>query len=194
MKILVFGGSGKMGAAVAFDLAREPDVTAIGLVGRRMDALEKATRLAQGARSVVLHQLDVEQKDEVVALHEAVRRRRQHAARSAHELPRSSTPPSSAAATSSTCWRSTTGDPTHTRPRASQLPAGMTLDEYGDWIHETALKNGVTLHGRHRVRAGPEQYHVRRGYPEAGRRRVGHRPRRRASRARRRPPATRCAT
>ena len=25
------------------------------------------------------------------------------------------------------------------------LPAGMSLNEYGDWIHETALKNNVTF-------------------------------------------------
>jgi len=25
------------------------------------------------------------------------------------------------------------------------LPKGMTLEEYGEWIHETALKNGVTF-------------------------------------------------
>ncbi len=26
-----------------------------------------------------------------------------------------------------------------------ELPEGMTLDEYGDWLHETAIKNGVTF-------------------------------------------------
>jgi len=42
MKVLVFGGSGKMGKAVAFDLAQDSLVTEIGLAGRRKDALEAA--------------------------------------------------------------------------------------------------------------------------------------------------------
>ena len=41
MKILVFGGSGKIGAAVAWDLVKEKDVETVGLVGRRAEALEK---------------------------------------------------------------------------------------------------------------------------------------------------------
>ena len=35
MKILIFGGSGKMGAAVAWDLVKQEDVQVVGLVGRR---------------------------------------------------------------------------------------------------------------------------------------------------------------
>ena len=34
MKILVFGGSGKIGAAVAWDLVKREDVISVGLVGR----------------------------------------------------------------------------------------------------------------------------------------------------------------
>jgi hypothetical protein len=32
MKVLVFGGSGRMGAAVAFDPVRDPSVETVGLV------------------------------------------------------------------------------------------------------------------------------------------------------------------
>jgi len=40
MKILVFGGHGKMGQAVAWDLVRRDEVEQVGLAARRRDALE----------------------------------------------------------------------------------------------------------------------------------------------------------
>ena len=42
LNILVFGGSGKIGAAVAWDLVKANDVGIVGLIGRREDALDKA--------------------------------------------------------------------------------------------------------------------------------------------------------
>ena len=59
MKVLVFGGSGKMGTAVAFDLMKDDAVTAIGLVGRRRDALEQ-TRNRLKSPKVTLHVLYIE--------------------------------------------------------------------------------------------------------------------------------------
>ncbi len=47
MKVLVFGGSGKMGSAVAWDLAKNSkvrEVGVIGITGRRENALEKTTK------------------------------------------------------------------------------------------------------------------------------------------------------
>jgi lysine 6-dehydrogenase len=41
MNVLIFGGSGKIGAAVAWDLVKEEDVESVGIIGRREDALEK---------------------------------------------------------------------------------------------------------------------------------------------------------
>ena len=40
MNILVFGGSGKIGAAVAWDLVKANDVQLVGILGRREDALK----------------------------------------------------------------------------------------------------------------------------------------------------------
>ncbi len=47
MKVLVFGGSGKMGSAVAWDLARNSkvgEVGIIGITGRRENTLEKTKK------------------------------------------------------------------------------------------------------------------------------------------------------
>ncbi|GAH69781.1 unnamed protein product, partial [marine sediment metagenome] len=47
MKVLVFGGSGKMGSAVAWDLAKNSkvgEVGIIGITGRRENALEKTKK------------------------------------------------------------------------------------------------------------------------------------------------------
>lgn len=50
MKVLVFGGSGKMGSAVAWDLAQNStvgEVGIIGITGRRGDTLEKTKKMDQ---------------------------------------------------------------------------------------------------------------------------------------------------
>ncbi len=41
MKVLIFGGTGKIGSAVAWDLVRESTVEEVGLIGRRKGALTK---------------------------------------------------------------------------------------------------------------------------------------------------------
>jgi saccharopine dehydrogenase-like NADP-dependent oxidoreductase len=42
MRVLILGGSGKMGQSVAFDLAKDDAVEQIGLVGSNADALKKS--------------------------------------------------------------------------------------------------------------------------------------------------------
>ncbi|MEW6758682.1 MAG: saccharopine dehydrogenase NADP-binding domain-containing protein, partial [Acidobacteriota bacterium] len=58
MKILVFGGNGKMGRAVAYDLVREDSVEQVGLAARRLDALD-AARTWLDSPKVAMHALDV---------------------------------------------------------------------------------------------------------------------------------------
>jgi lysine 6-dehydrogenase len=143
MKVLVFGGSGKMGAAVAFDLAHEPAVSAIGLVGRRREALE-ATRTWLKSPKVVVHPLDIERTDDVKAL------MKQYDV-SVNTLPDRHTSYLVVQAAVE-CGRHIVDmlEEYHRRPDAYEtenlvLPKGMALDAYGDYLHETALKNGVTF-------------------------------------------------
>lgn len=143
MKVLVFGGSGKMGAAVAFDLAHDPAVSQIGLVGRRKDALE-ATRAWLKSPKVAVHALDIERVDETKTL------MKQYDV-SVNTLPdRHTSYLVVQAAVEAGRHIVDMLEEYHRRPDAYEtenlvLPKGMTLDAYGDYLHETALRNGVTF-------------------------------------------------
>lgn len=143
MKVLVFGGSGKMGAAVAFDLAKDDAVTGIGLVGRRRDALEQ-TRTWLKSPKVTPHVLDIEKKDDVIAL------MKQYDV-AVNTLPdRHTSYLVVDAAVRAGLNIVDMLEEYHRRPDSYEveglvLPPGMTLDGYGDWIHETAIKNHVTF-------------------------------------------------
>ena len=63
MKVLIFGGSGKIGSAVAWDLAKDKDIKTIGIVGRHKDVLEK-TKKWIGSDKVVPCILDINKKEE----------------------------------------------------------------------------------------------------------------------------------
>ena len=132
-----------MGAAVAFDLARDPAVKEIGLVGRRKAALE-ATRAWLASPKVSLHALDVAAVGETKALLQQYdvavntlpdRHTSYMVMQSAVEAGRNLVDML---------------EEYHRRPDAYEtenlvLPKGMTLEQYGDYLHETALANGVTV-------------------------------------------------
>ncbi|HUS84739.1 MAG TPA: saccharopine dehydrogenase NADP-binding domain-containing protein, partial [Anaerolineales bacterium] len=67
MNILVFGGSGKMGAAVAWDLVQQTDVETVGLVGRQEESLAR-TRDWIGNPKVKIHPLDIQDVEATAAL------------------------------------------------------------------------------------------------------------------------------
>ena len=143
MKALVFGGTGKVGSAVAWDLSKDGEIEKVGMVGRHRDALEK-TKKWIGSQKVVSHVLDITNKAETekvmkqydVGLIALPDRRTSykviHAAVEAglnivdmleeyHRRP----------------------DPYETE--GLEVPKGMTLDQYGDWLHNKATENKVTF-------------------------------------------------
>ena len=143
MKVLIFGGGGKMGSTVAFDLLRDPDVTAVGLADRSHGALENARAWLKNP-NVVTHQVDVNRKDELTAL------MKQYDV-GINTLPdrRTSYQVVDAAVRCGFNFVDILEE-YHRRPDAYeveglQLPAGMALNDYGDWIHETAIANNVTF-------------------------------------------------
>jgi saccharopine dehydrogenase-like NADP-dependent oxidoreductase len=143
MKVLVFGGGGKMGSTVGFDLIQNPEVTQVGLADRSHGALENARAWLKSPK-VVTHQVDVNKKDELTAL------MRQYDV-GVNTLPdrRTSYLVVDAAVRCGFNFADILEE-YHLRPDAYeveglQLPAGMTLNQYGDWIHETALANKVTF-------------------------------------------------
>ncbi len=143
MKVLVFGGSGGIGTAVAWDLAQDSRVKAIGIVGRRKDSLEQ-TKEFIGSDKVIPQPLDILNREEtkklmglydvgVIALPDR---------RTSYNLIHS--------AVEAGLHVVDMLEEYHRRPDAYEteglmLPEDMSLNEYGDWIHETAIKNGVTF-------------------------------------------------
>lgn len=141
MKVLVFGGNGKMGRAVAYDLVREPQVERVGLAGRRLEALDETHRWLDST-GVALHALDVTEESSVkrlVGTYDVV----------VSALPDRRTSYALArAVVESGVHYVDMLEEYHRRPdlyeiEGLRLPEGMDLYAFGDYLHETALKNGV---------------------------------------------------
>jgi len=143
MKVLVFGGSGKIGSAVAWDLVKDDEVEAVGLVGRRKDALERAKRWID-SRKVMLHSLDITDREGTIRLMKQYdvgtialpnRRTSYKVAQTAIEAGLDIVDML---------------EEYHRRPdpyeiEGLEIPEGMSLDKYGEWLHEKAVENGVTF-------------------------------------------------
>ncbi len=141
MKIVVFGGSGKIGSAVAWDLARDPAIRQIGIVGRNLEALEE-TRKWVGAGNVVCHSVNVSDRKAV------------QAAMSGYDAGALALPDRRTsyrivhAAVEAKLPIVDMLEEYHRTPDAYEtegleVPEGMNLERYGEWLHETAVKNGV---------------------------------------------------
>ncbi len=72
MKVFVFGGSGKMGFAVAWDLAKNSkvgEVGIIGITGRRENTLERIKKWLNSDK-IVLYIIDVNNRKETMKVME----------------------------------------------------------------------------------------------------------------------------
>ena len=67
MKLLVFGGSGKMGSSVAWDLVKQDDVEQVGLVDTSRTGLNRVQEWI-GSSKIVLHELDLKDRAASVEL------------------------------------------------------------------------------------------------------------------------------
>lgn len=141
MKALVFGGSGKMGAAVAWELAGRDDVEKVGLVDRRPEAMQQVIRRI-GSDKLVAVNVDV---TDAAALEKVMRE---------YDVGVSTLPDRRTSyRTAETAIRA--GFPMvdlleefHRRPDRYELeglvlPAGVGLNEYGEWLHEQAVEHEV---------------------------------------------------
>lgn len=143
MKILVFGGAGKMGRAVAYDLVHQADVTQVGLAGRSQASLE-ASRSWLASPKVVTHAVDVLDEAAVKELsrgYDVV----------VSTLPDRRTSYALAKAVLEAGVNLVDMlEEYHRRPDRYELegltlPPGMDLDGFGDYLHEQALNNNVTF-------------------------------------------------
>jgi len=143
MKILVFGGSGKIGSAVTWDLAPDPEVEEIGIVGRHIETLEKVKNWV-GSDKIKPHVLDINNKEQAIAL------MRQYDVGILTLPNRQTSYKTVSLAIESGLNIVDTIEEFHRTPDAYEtegleLPEGMKLSEYGEWLHNRALKNNVTF-------------------------------------------------
>ena len=146
MKVLVFGGSGKMGSAVAWDLAKNSkvgEVGIIGITGRGENALEKTKKWINSDK-IILHAIDVNNREETMKLMEKYDV-------GAIALPnRKSSYKVVDMAIEAGLNIVDILEEYHRKPdkyevEGLEIPNGMTLDEYGESLHQKAIKNGVTF-------------------------------------------------
>ena len=146
MKVLVFGGSGKMGSAVAWDLAKNSkvgEVGIIGITGRRENTLAKTKKWINSDK-IVLHIIDVNNHKETMKLMEkydvgAIALPNRKCSYKVVDM-----------AIEAGLNIVDILEEYHRRPDAYEtegleIPDGMTLNEYGESLHQKAIKNGVTF-------------------------------------------------
>lgn len=132
-----------IGRAVAWDLARDPDVTSIGLIAPRPEELESTRRWLASPR-VNCHTVTAEDRQPMIAT-------LKHYDVAVVALPDRRSDYlciESVLAAGLNCVDVL--EDYHRNPEPSeteqlQLPAGMPLEEYGESLHGRALEHGVTL-------------------------------------------------
>jgi saccharopine dehydrogenase-like NADP-dependent oxidoreductase len=143
MKILIFGGSGKIGSAVAWDLAKDDDVKAIGIVGRHKKTLENIKKWVKSDK-IVPHILDINDKKATVALMKkydagaVVLPDRKTSYKILHYSVE-------AGLDSVDALEEFHRTPDPYEIEGLEIPRGLKLDGYGEWLHAKAFKNQVTF-------------------------------------------------
>jgi saccharopine dehydrogenase-like NADP-dependent oxidoreductase len=143
MNVLIFGGSGKIGAAVAWDLAKEEDVETVGIIGRREVALQKTLAWINNpkVRSYVVDVADTQAIKNLMQRHNVC----------VIALPdRKTSYKVVEMAIENGMNIVDMLEEYHRRPdpyeiEGLEIPAGMSIDDYGEWLHEKAMKHGVTF-------------------------------------------------
>ena len=143
MNVLIFGGSGKMGAAVAWDLVKANDVETVAMIGRRGDALEK-TKTWINSPKVKKYVLDIADMQAVKSL------MRQYDV-GVIALPDRKT--SYKVAEMAIEFGLNIVDMLeeyHRRPdpyevEDLEIPGSLSANDYGEWLHEKAVQHGVTF-------------------------------------------------
>lgn len=143
MKILIVGATGRMGSAVAWDLARDPSVDKLGLLGRSPESMEKTRAWIGGGPNICCHAIDVLDPGIVPLLGEYDA--------AVLTLPdRLSSYRCVEAAIEAGTHAVDILEEYHRTPDRSEqeglvVPEGVSLLQYGELLHERALQRGVTI-------------------------------------------------
>jgi lysine 6-dehydrogenase len=143
LKVVVFGGTGRIGSAVAWDLVRDEEIERVGIVGRRHESLERVLKWTRSDK-VAPCSLDISDAQAVRSL---IGR---------YDVGVITLPDRKAsyriveAAINSGLDVVDVLEEYHRRPEpyeteGLEIPRGMSLDEYGELIHNKAIDNDVTL-------------------------------------------------
>jgi saccharopine dehydrogenase-like NADP-dependent oxidoreductase len=145
MRVLVFGGTGRIGSAAAWDLALAEEGEEVGLVGKKEEGLKRAAARI-GSDKIRLHPCDAASGDV-----REVRRLMDGYDVGVFALPdRRTSYRALEAAIDSSLPAVDVLEEYHRRPDAHEteglaIPGGMTPVEYGDFLHERAEENDVTF-------------------------------------------------
>jgi len=143
VKALVLGGSGKIGSAVAWDLARFGDFEAVGIAGRGLQSLER-TKAWIGSDKVSCHVIDI-------ADPRKTKRLMREFDVAVVALPdRRASYKALEAAIAAGLDSVDVAEEYHRRPdlyerEGLEIPEGMGLQEYGEELHQSALHGEITL-------------------------------------------------
>ena len=143
MDILVIGGSGKIGATVAWDLVKSNDVNVVGLVDRRADALERTKAWINNPK-IKAHVLDIADTQAVKSL------------MGKYDVGVITLPDRKTSykvvETAIAAGLNIVDilEEYHRRPdpyeiEGLEIPNGMSIDDYGEWLHKQAVERGVTF-------------------------------------------------
>lgn len=143
VKVLIFGGSGKIGSAVAWDLAKDDEVKLVGIVGRHKNTLEKTKKWIR-SNKIMVHILDITDR---IGLIKLMRK---------YDVGVITLP--NRKASYKVVERAIEAgldivdvlEEYHRRPdsyeiEGLEIPNGMALNDYGEWLHKKALSAGVTF-------------------------------------------------
>jgi len=142
MKVLVIG-SGKVGAASAWDLVKNSEVEAVGIVGRRKSNLERVQTWIN-SNKLIVHVLDVSNTEDTKIL------MKEYDVGIISLPDRKTSYTTVAAAIEAGLNIVDILEEYHRRPDPCEtegfnIPNQMTLEEYGEWLHKRAIENDVTF-------------------------------------------------
>jgi saccharopine dehydrogenase-like NADP-dependent oxidoreductase len=143
MKVLVFGGAGRIGSPAAWDLVKADDVEEVGIVDRRPESLEM-TRSWIGSEKVSVHALDIFDRQALMDL-----MKRYDVGLNALPDRRASYEVVDAAIRGGLSIVDVLEEyhrnPDRSETEGLEIPSGMSPEEYGECLHNKAIENGVTL-------------------------------------------------
>ena len=142
MKVLVIG-SGKMGAASAWDLVKHAEVQAVGIVGRRRSNLERVRKWIN-SNKLLAHSLDVTNTEDTKRL------MREYDVGIISLPERKGSYKAVEAAIEAGVNVVDIIEEYHRRPQpyeaeGLEIPNQMTPEEYGEWLHEKAVEKDVIV-------------------------------------------------